>query len=127
MKYSELTDNELVSRILDGEEACLVELISRHEVEIFTVASNLTGDDNAAREVVEEVFVRLYRELSSFDGANFSQFVHGLAYDASLSRLVAGRALGGSFAQLFSIGQALVEGNENANADDPAEFTGTDN
>lgn len=113
-------------RLDERRTRALEELSLRYEVEVFSIAMNLTSDEDSSREVVEEVMGRLCRDIDHCNDKDINAYIHSLSYDAALAKLVAGRALGGSFKQLFSIGQALVtEGSPNKNSsDDKSKISG---
>ncbi|MDD2943093.1 MAG: hypothetical protein PHC51_09030 [bacterium] len=106
-------------RLNEKRARALEELSERYEVEVFSVAMNLTSDEDSSREVVEEVMGRICRDIDHCNDKDINAYIHSLSYDAALAKLVAGRALGGSFKQLFSIGQALVA--EGATAKEPTD------
>lgn len=59
-------DAGLVRRVLDGDTAAYRVLVERHEDVLFRRArAILGGDDDAARDVVQEAFVKAYQRLGS--------------------------------------------------------------
>lgn len=60
-------DIVLVGRCLEGDAAAYRPLVERHQRVLFTVATRLLGDGDAAADAVQSAFVRAYRKLHTFD------------------------------------------------------------
>jgi RNA polymerase sigma-70 factor (ECF subfamily) len=63
-------DRELIERAQRGDQAAFRALVERHQRRAFTIAVGLVRDDNDAREIVQEAFLRVYRGLGSFQGGS---------------------------------------------------------
>lgn len=63
-------DRELIERAQRGEQAAFRALVERHQRRAFTIAVGLVRDENDAREIVQEAFLRVYRGLASFQGGS---------------------------------------------------------
>ena len=59
-------DLPLLRALQDGNESALNELIARHQGSLFHFALNYLRDETAAREVVQETFVRTYFKAARF-------------------------------------------------------------
>jgi RNA polymerase sigma-70 factor, ECF subfamily len=59
-------DVQLVERCLAGEDAAWEELIRTHTRRVYGICYHFTGSDAEAQDLAQEVFLRLYRSLSSF-------------------------------------------------------------
>ena len=79
---------DLGQRFIAGEDGAIEQLISEYEQCVFAIGLHLTGNEEAATEVVEEVFVRLYKELPEMECDSIESAVHQLAYEISLARLL---------------------------------------
>jgi RNA polymerase sigma-70 factor (ECF subfamily) len=74
------TDEELVARCLAGETECFNQLIVRWERPIYTLALRLLGNDEDARDVSQDTFLRAFRALPGFKGqAKFSSWLYRIA------------------------------------------------
>ena len=72
---AELT--ELVDAARDGDRAAFDELVRRTYVETYTLAYRLVGDEEDARDVVQEAYLRAFRSLARFRGdARFSTWLY---------------------------------------------------
>src|SRR3979411_700195 len=89
-----MTDVAAVSRARDGDSDAFRVLVERHSRVIFRVAYRMTGNEHDADDVVQETFLRAYRQLDNFEErANFSTWLHRIAVNCSLDLLRArGRA-----------------------------------
>ena len=63
-------DRALIQRAQAGETAAFRELVERHQRRAFTIAVALVKDEEDAREVVQEAFVRVFRGLAQFHGGS---------------------------------------------------------
>ena len=66
------------------KDGLLDNLIAKHRDAINNVALYLSGGKENIPQVMEEVFVRLYRELGKDTGENVDEIIHRLAYEVSL-------------------------------------------
>ncbi len=63
-------DRALIERAQAGESAAFRELVERHQRRAFAIAMALVKDEEDAREVVQEAFVRVHRGLAQFHGGS---------------------------------------------------------
>lgn len=74
------SDNEIVSRVLAGETHLFENLVHRHSQRVYRAARGIVGDDSDAADVVQETFLRAYRNLKQFAGrAKFSTWLTTIA------------------------------------------------
>ncbi|CAN5517395.1 sigma-70 family RNA polymerase sigma factor [soil metagenome] len=66
-----LTDAQLISNVADRSHAALAEIYDRHGTDVHRLAQRLRGRD-AADDIVQDVFLRLWRKPGSFDPARGS-------------------------------------------------------
>lgn len=88
MQYQECADDGLVKLFLSGDNRALEALIARYEVKVFMIAITLTSESDLAKRIVEEVFVRLNRELRNAFECSIESLVHSISYDVSLEAFV---------------------------------------
>lgn len=62
------SDNELFQRIRAGDALALQALYGRHHVKVFRFAQRLLRNEQAAEDVVSEVFIDVWRNPSGFEG-----------------------------------------------------------
>jgi RNA polymerase sigma-70 factor (ECF subfamily) len=59
-------DDELVRRLRTGEEAAYEDLLSRFQQPVYNLAYRLLNDPGDASDVVQEVFLKVFRNVSHF-------------------------------------------------------------
>jgi RNA polymerase sigma-70 factor (ECF subfamily) len=63
-------DSALIEQAQKGDRNAFKQLVERHQRRAFAIAIGLVRDENDAREIVQEAFVRVYRSLDSFKGGS---------------------------------------------------------
>jgi len=58
----------LVARCTSGDESACEELVAAHQRMVYSLALNLLGDRDEALDLSQEVFLRVFRTLSTFRG-----------------------------------------------------------
>lgn len=84
----ELSDEELVRRILAGETALYEILMRRNNQRIYRVARAILRNDTEAEDVMQDAYVRAYGSLGQYAGeARFSTWLTRIAVHECLARL----------------------------------------
>src|SRR5689334_24371808 len=87
----ELTDRACVAQARAGDADAFRVLVERHSRSLFRLAYRMTGNQSDAEDVVQESFLRAYRQLGKFDDrASFGTWLYRIATNCSLD-LVRGR------------------------------------
>ena len=77
--------SELVSRARSGDDAAFEELYRQHAGRVYALCLRLSGDATQARELTQDVFVRVWERLDSYRGESaFSSWLHCLAVNVAL-------------------------------------------
>ena len=63
-------DRVLIESAQKGDKLAFKKLVQRHQRRAFAIALSLLRDEQDAREVVQEAFLRVYRGLDSFHGGS---------------------------------------------------------
>ncbi len=63
-------DRDLIHLAQKGDKAAFRRLVERHQRRAFSIALGLVRDENDARELVQEAFIRVHRGLDSFEGGS---------------------------------------------------------
>lgn len=66
MGLEELSDEDLVARLTDRDTAAFAALYDRHSRIAFGLAYRMLGEPSAAEDVVQEAFLSLWRQASTF-------------------------------------------------------------
>jgi len=61
-------DRALVERVQAGDKEAFRALVERHQRRAFSIAMALVRDENDARELVQDAFLRVYKNIGSFQG-----------------------------------------------------------
>jgi RNA polymerase sigma-70 factor (ECF subfamily) len=81
----ELTDAVIVARARGGDADAYRVLVERHSRALFRLAFRMTGNESDAEDVVQESFLRAYRQLGKFDErASFGTWLYRIATNCSL-------------------------------------------
>jgi len=81
----ELTDAAFVARARSGDSDAFRMLTERHGRALFRLAFRMTGNEQDAEDVVQESFLRAYRQLGKFDErATFGTWLYRIAANCSL-------------------------------------------
>lgn len=59
-------DSQLVKRCLAGDETGWEDLVKTHTRRVYSICYRFTGKESEAQDLTQDVFVRLFRTLSSF-------------------------------------------------------------
>ena len=74
------TDEELVARSRSGDVESFNQLITRWERPIYALAYRVIGQEEDARDVCQETFLRAFRGIGAFKGqAKFSSWLYRIA------------------------------------------------
>jgi RNA polymerase sigma factor (sigma-70 family) len=75
--HTELTDTEIIKRILKGEQAIFSILVQRYQQYVFTLVHRFTDSREDAEEISQDIFVKAYRSLADFRGdSKFSTWLY---------------------------------------------------
>jgi RNA polymerase sigma-70 factor, ECF subfamily len=81
----ELNDVLAVSRARSGDTDAFRVLVERHSRSLFRLAFRMTGNQQDAEDVVQESFLRAYKQLAKFDErASFGTWLYRIASNCSL-------------------------------------------
>src|SRR5689334_17491375 len=81
----ELADPVLVAQARSGDADAFRALVDRHSRSLFRLAYRMTGNEQDAEDVVQETFLRAYRQLGKFDErASFGTWLYRIAVNCSL-------------------------------------------
>jgi RNA polymerase sigma-70 factor, ECF subfamily len=84
----QVSDEELVSRVLAGETEEFETLMRRHNRRVYRVARAVVRDDAEAEDVAQEAYVRAYQHLDQFQGrASFVTWLTSIAFHEALARV----------------------------------------
>ena len=65
---SKQLDQSLLSRVVQGDEQAMASLYARHSKLVYSVANGVLRDPSAAEDVVQHIFMEIFRLPTSFHG-----------------------------------------------------------
>lgn len=72
-----LGDNEIISRVLQGEHSAYADLVNKYQGYVFTLTLRMIKSREDAEEVAQDVFVKAFRSLADFRGeSKFSTWLY---------------------------------------------------
>ncbi|MBO9201185.1 MULTISPECIES: RNA polymerase sigma factor [Niastella] len=70
-------DNEIINKVLQGDQAQYAQLVKRYQNFVFTIVLRYTPNREDAEEIAQDVFVKAYRSLADFRGeSKFSTWLY---------------------------------------------------
>jgi RNA polymerase sigma-70 factor, ECF subfamily len=83
----------VLARARQGDSDAFRALVERHSQQAFRLAFRLTGNEQDAEDVVQESFLRAYRQLGRFESrANFGTWLYRIVANCSVDLMRARRA-----------------------------------
>jgi len=75
--HVELTDTEIIRKVLQGEQALYAQLVQKYQQYVFTLVLRFTDNREDAEEISQDIFVKAYRSLADFRGdSKFSTWLY---------------------------------------------------
>ncbi|MBS1620154.1 MAG: RNA polymerase sigma factor [Bacteroidetes bacterium] len=72
-----LSDNEIIGKVLNGDQQAYASLVERYQNYVFTLAMRFIKSREDAEEVAQDIFIKAYRSLADFRGASkFSTWLY---------------------------------------------------
>ena len=86
--WNALADTELVQTALAGRESGFEELVRRYQRPIAAYVYRMVGDYDAALDLTQEVFIKVYGSLSRYRAEfKFSTWIYRIAHNAAIDHL----------------------------------------
>jgi RNA polymerase sigma-70 factor (ECF subfamily) len=83
-----MDDSAVVSAFLGGEERAFTELVERYQTRLLNFIYRTIGDREKAEDLVQEVFIRVYRHIHRFDRSKkFSTWAYTIASNLAKNEL----------------------------------------
>jgi RNA polymerase sigma-70 factor, ECF subfamily len=80
-----MTDTAAVALARGGDSDAFRGLVERHSRAVYRLAHRMTGNPQDAEDVVQETFLKAYRQLGRFESrANFGTWLHRIAVNCSI-------------------------------------------
>jgi len=86
--YKDLDDNEVVKLIRNGDPDLYGEIMERYQGKLFAYLYRLIGSKEEAEDLLQDVFIKAYRNLMSFDAERkFSSWIYRIAHNEAVNRI----------------------------------------
>ena len=86
-RWTTLSDDEVVARVIDGQTALYELLMRRHNERIYRAARAIVRDEAEAEDVMQQAYVNAYAHLRQFDRrASFATWLTRIAVNEALAR-----------------------------------------
>jgi RNA polymerase sigma-70 factor (ECF subfamily) len=83
-----LSDNEIISKVLRGDQQAYAGLVNRYQNYVFTLALRMLKTREDAEEVAQDVFIKAYKYLADFRGASkFTTWLYTIVNNTCISFL----------------------------------------
>jgi RNA polymerase sigma-70 factor (ECF subfamily) len=83
----------VLARAREGDSDAFRALVERHSRSVFRLAFRMTGNEQDAEDVVQESFLRAYRQLGRFESrANFGTWLYRIVSNCSVDLMRARQA-----------------------------------
>ncbi|MDR2763487.1 MAG: sigma-70 family RNA polymerase sigma factor [Tannerella sp.] len=81
-----VSDTTYVKRVQAGETQCFAPLLERYGRPVYSLIVKVVGNREDAEELTQDVFLKAYRSLASFQGnSRFSTWLYRIAYNVAIS------------------------------------------
>ncbi len=83
-----LNDNEIISRVLQGDHQAFAGLVTRYQNYVFTLALRMVKSREDAEEVAQDAFIKAFKYLADFKGASkFSTWLYTIVNNTGITFL----------------------------------------
>lgn len=84
----EVSDLELIESFKNGSSSSFEELVSRYSEKAFNLAYRFTRNQEDAEEVLQDVFVTVFKKIDGFEGkSSFSSWLYRVTVNAGLMKI----------------------------------------
>ncbi len=112
-----LEDRALVERVKAGDKEAFRTLVERHQRRAFSISMSLVRDENDARELVQDAFLRVYKNIGTFQGqSSFFTWLYRIITNLSIDLI---RKPGRQVAELDERRAASADADDGPNKDFP--------
>jgi len=80
-------EQRLARKAADGDQTAFVTLFEAHQRAVYRIGAAVTGDHEAAKDVVQETFLKVYRGLGAWRGdAALRTWIHRIAVRCAIDQ-----------------------------------------
>ncbi|MEO0072882.1 MAG: sigma-70 family RNA polymerase sigma factor [candidate division WOR-3 bacterium] len=83
-----VADSELVKKAQAGDNNAFTELVRRYEHKVYNIAYRMLGNEEEAKDAMQDVFIRVYKFLRKFQSkSSFYTWLYRITTNVCLTRL----------------------------------------
>ncbi len=83
-----MSDEQLIKEVISGNHAAFKSLMEKYQLQVFRTAMGFVHSKEDAEEVTQDIFVRVYQSLSSFQHeSEFSTWLYRITVNTSLNAI----------------------------------------
>jgi len=83
----EITDEQVVSRVLSGERDIYEVIVRRHNLKLYRVARGILKDEEEIEDVMQEAYLKAFEKLHQFKGkSSFSTWLTRILINSAFAR-----------------------------------------
>lgn len=87
-EFTLLSDGQIIKRVIEGEIALFEIIMRRHNQRLYRVARSILKDEDEAMDVVQESYLKAYRDLEKIKDTNdFPAWISKIVNNEALMRL----------------------------------------
>jgi len=87
IQFEKNEDTMLITRSVSGDQEAFAQIVKNHQRMVFNVAYRFLGSYEEAEELTQEVFLRVYRFLKSFEGkSSLRTWIYKITVNSALNR-----------------------------------------
>ena len=87
-RWTALSDEQIVSRVIEGQTALFEVLMRRHNEAVYRAARAIVRDEREAEDVMQQAYVNAFTHLRQFNGAaRFPTWLTRIAINEALARV----------------------------------------
>ncbi len=80
-------DQDLVERSVKGDQKAFRQLVERYQRKVYTIAYGVVRNPDAALDVTQDTFVKVYRNLATFKGdSSFYTWIYRIVLNLCIDR-----------------------------------------
>lgn len=84
----EIPDEQLIINFVKGDDISFQNLVDRYKTKVYGLALRLTKNNEDAEEVLQDVFITVYRKIDSFQGnSKFSSWLYRVTANSAFMKL----------------------------------------
>lgn len=78
-----ISDSDLAEKLKKGDDSALNEIMSRYKERLYKFAWRMVGNEDNARDIVQETFTKVYFNIKKFDSSyKFSTWLYQIALNS---------------------------------------------